>query len=70
MTEAEAAAAGAAPVPRTLERALEALAADEVIREGVGALIVDEFIKVKRSEWEAFAGHVGPWDREWYLTRY
>lgn len=70
LTESEAAAVGAAPVPRTLERALEALAADQIIREGVGTLIVDEFIKVKQSEWEAFTGHVGAWDREWYLNRY
>lgn len=70
LTEKEAARIGAAPVPRTLERALEALAGDQIIREGVGQLIVDEFIKVKRSEWEAFALHVGPWDREWYLSRY
>jgi glutamine synthetase len=58
------------PIPRTLEQALDALAADETIRDGVGPLIVDELIKVKRSEWDAFAGHVGPWDREWYLNRY
>jgi glutamine synthetase len=57
-------------VPPTLERALEALAADDVIRDGVGSLIVDELVKVKRSEWDAFAGHVGAWDREWYLGRY
>jgi glutamine synthetase len=70
LSEEAAEAAGAVPVPRTLERALEALAADTVIRDGVGPLIVDEFIKVKRSEWDAFAGHVGSWDREWYLSRY
>jgi glutamine synthetase len=70
LSEEAAAAAGAHPVPRTLERALEALAADDVIRDGVGSLIVDELVKVKRSEWDAFAGHVGAWDREWYLSRY
>jgi glutamine synthetase len=69
LSEETAAAAGAVPVPRTLEHALEALAADDVICEGVGSLIVDEFVKVKRSEWDAFAGHVGAWDREWYLCR-
>lgn len=70
LTDVEAAAQGAVPVPRTLERALEALAADDVIRDGVGELIVDEFVKVKGSEWDAFTGHVGAWDREWYLGRY
>jgi glutamine synthetase len=70
LAEGAAHAAGAVPIPRTLEQALDALAADETIRDGVGPLIVDELIKVKRSEWDAFAGHVGPWDREWYLNRY
>lgn len=70
LSEEAAAAAGAVAVPRTLEHALDALAADDVIRDGVGPLIVEEFIKVKRSEWDAFAGHVGPWDRDWYLGRY
>lgn len=62
--------AGAIPVPHTLEHALEALERDHVIRDGIGALIVDEFIKVKRSEWDAFVAHVGAWDREWYFERY
>jgi glutamine synthetase len=58
------------PVPRTLDAALTALQGDEVIRNTLGSLILDEFIKVKRSEWDDFAGHVGSWDRAWYLHRY
>ncbi|MGI8827708.1 MAG: glutamine synthetase family protein [Chloroflexota bacterium] len=61
---------GEIPVPHTLERALEALERDHVIRVGIGALILDELIKVKRSEWDTFVAHVGAWDREWYLGRY
>lgn len=61
---------GVKPVPATLDRALEALAADEVIREALGPTIVDELVKVKRSEWDAFRLHVGDWDRAWYLGRY
>jgi glutamine synthetase len=70
MSAEQAAALGARPVPRTLERALEALEHDEVICEALGPIIAPEFIKVKRSEWDAFAMHVGDWDREWYLWRY
>jgi glutamine synthetase len=70
LTEAEAAEQGIRPVPPTLERALEALEADEVMRAALGPIIVDEFIKVKRSEWDAFIKHVGAWDRSWYLDRY
>jgi glutamine synthetase len=66
----EAERRGAQRVPRTLEAALQALEADEIMRNALGSLIFDELVKVKRSEWEDFAGHVGSWDREWYLRRY
>jgi glutamine synthetase len=66
----EAASRGARPLPRTLERALEYVERDETIRSALGSLILDEFIKVKRSEWDAFCAHVGEWDRSWYLERY
>jgi glutamine synthetase len=63
--------AGAAPpIPRNLGEALDRLEADDVIRSALGSLIVDEYLKIKRSEWDAFITHVGPWDRDWYLDRY
>lgn len=66
----EAGSRGARPLPRTLGEALDHLASDEVIKKALGPLIVEEFVKIKRSEWEAFCAHVGEWDREWYLGRY
>lgn len=62
--------AGIRPVPHTLAQALDQLEKDSVMREALGSLIVDEFVKIKRSEWEAFITHVGEWDRIWYLGRY
>jgi glutamine synthetase len=61
---------GVMSVPRTLGAALGHLEVDAAIQEALGPLIVDEFVKIKRSEWEAFVSHVGQWDREWYLGRY
>jgi glutamine synthetase len=61
---------GARSVPPTLDQALGYLATDDVLRHALGSLIVDEILKIKRSEWDAFTRHVGPWDREWYLGRY
>ena len=58
------------PVPQTLERALDALGCDDVLRAALGPLIVEEFIRIKRSEWDAFRLHVGDWDRSWYMGRY
>jgi glutamine synthetase len=61
---------GVRSVPSTLDRALQHLAENAVLRDALGKLIVDEFIKIKRSEWDSFVEHVGSWDREWYLGRY
>ncbi len=63
-------AGDAPPLPRTLEQALDRLAKDEVIRSALGSVILDEYLTIKRSEWEAFISHVGSWDRDWYLGRY
>jgi glutamine synthetase len=60
---------GLVPVPPSLDRALDALEADGRVRRALGGLIADEFIKIKRSEWESYRLHVGEWDREWYLER-
>ena len=65
----EARARGARPVPSTLAEALDHLERDDTMREALGRLILEEFVKIKRSEWEAFRSYVGEWDREWYLGR-
>jgi glutamine synthetase len=57
-------------VPRTLAQALDELEADDVIRSALGSVILDEYLTIKRSEWDAFISHVGSWDRDWYLGRY
>jgi len=64
------AAGDAPPVPRTLAQALDQLAADDVMRSALGSAILDEFLTIKRSEWDAFITHVDSWDRDWYLGRY
>jgi glutamine synthetase len=66
-TEEEAAARGLTFLPRTLPQALAALEADEVIADALGAVIFDEFLKVKRSELRAYDLHVHPWERKMYL---
>jgi glutamine synthetase len=66
-TEGEAAARGLAFLPRTLPQALAALEADKVVAEALGPVILDEFLKVKRSELAAYNLHVHPWERKMYL---
>jgi glutamine synthetase len=70
LSHGDAEAVGARALPRTLGEALDRLAEDDILRDGISPLIVDEYIKIKRSEWEAFYLHVGEWDHAWYLDRY
>ena len=53
-------------LPRDLHDALDALRADAVLREAVGAAFCDQFLRLKRAEWDAFAQQVSGWE----LRRY
>lgn len=66
---AEAAAQGIEFLPRTLEEALNALEADEVIMAALGPVIGPEFLKVKRMEMNTYNLAVHPWERSTYLEK-
>jgi glutamine synthetase len=57
-------------LPTSLSQALEALEADEVVREALGVQIFDRFINAKRLEWEDYRLEVSPWELEKYLGIY
>ena len=38
------------------------MAADDVIRESLGAYIFDQLLTVKRAEWVDYRRHVSPWE--------
>jgi glutamine synthetase len=54
-------------LPKTLEAALDALEADAVLREGLGAEIVDTFLAVKRFEIDRHRAWVSDWEISEYL---
>jgi glutamine synthetase len=54
-------------LPRTLEQALDALQADEVLAGALGTEIVEPFVAVKRYEIERHRMHVSEWELEEYL---
>jgi glutamine synthetase len=56
-----------APLPEGLEQALEAFAADPVLREGLGAEIVDTFLAIKGFETERHRAWVSDWEISEYL---
>ncbi|HLW48211.1 MAG TPA: glutamine synthetase family protein [bacterium] len=49
-------AGGIAPLPATLDAAIQALEGDSVIQEMLGAPLTQSFIAVRRGEWEALRG--------------
>jgi glutamine synthetase len=53
-------------LPRDLHDALDALEADAVLRHAVGDAFCQQFLTLKREEWDAYAQHVSAWE----LTRY
>ena len=53
-------------LPRDLCAALDALEADHRLRNEVGAAFCDQFLRIKRDEWDAWAHAVTDWE----LTRY
>ena len=57
-------------LPESLNRALDALEQDDVIRAALGPVISDRFISAKRLEWEEYRREVSPWELRKYLPIY
>jgi glutamine synthetase len=53
-------------LPQSLNEALDALQADEVIVDALGDTLCDQFCQLKRDEWTEYARHVSGWE----LARY
>jgi glutamine synthetase len=53
-------------LPQTLGDALDALAEDDVVRAALGDYVCDQFLLVKRAEWNDYRQYVSPWERERY----
>ncbi|TXR53162.1 type III glutamate--ammonia ligase [Reinekea thalattae] len=67
MSAAEREQRGIGVLPQNLNEALDALEADTILRDRMGAEIVDEFLKVKRNEWIEYMRHVSDWEVKRYL---
>ena len=67
MTPQQCKAEGIELLPQNLKEAIDALEADSLLRECIGAEIVDEFISVKRQEWFEYHRHVSEWETRRYI---
>jgi glutamine synthetase len=57
-------------LPRTLWAALDHLEADDVITDALGEPLVEEFLKLKRDEFDRYMDAVTEWEREEYLEEF
>jgi glutamine synthetase len=55
-----------APLPRTLDDALDAFALDDVLADAFDARLIQVLLDGRRAETEAFRAHVTTWERGWY----
>jgi glutamine synthetase len=66
LSAAQLAEKGIGVLPQSLEQAVTALEADHFVREALGP-VTDEFIKLKRNEWNDYMRHVSEWEVNNYL---
>lgn len=69
----EAAARGIRQLPKTLDRAVEELVADPVLRAALGTLpdgtdFIDYFARIKQAEFDEYHAAVSQWEIDRYLT--
>jgi glutamine synthetase len=57
---------GIGVLPQSLNEAIDALQADEVIADALGDTLCDQFCQLKRDEWTEYARHVSGWEMARY----
>jgi glutamine synthetase len=67
MTDAERRAAGITSLPGSLDQALQAMEASELVAETLGEHLFDFFLRNKRVEWDAYRAQVTPYELQRYL---
>jgi glutamine synthetase len=61
---------GIVPLPATQAEALDALAADEVLKEALGPVLADSYLAVRRSEWEAYSAGDEAFEQQGHFLKY
>ena len=70
MDDAARAARGIASLPGSLEEAIRALEADQLILDTLGEHVAANYIEGKKKEWEEYRTRVSSWEREKYIINY
>jgi glutamine synthetase len=59
---------GIVALPETLGEAIDELAGSELARKALGDHVFDNYVKLKRAEWDDYRVQLTPWEREKYLS--
>ncbi len=59
-------AAMPATLPRDLQAALHALTEDSTLTQLIGPAFIEQFLRCKQGEWDAYAAHVSDWEMQRY----
>ena len=59
---------GIRELPGSLKEALDALESDEVVQNALGKEVLDQFLEVKRKEWNEYSMQVTPWEYTQYFN--
>jgi glutamine synthetase len=70
LTLAQLTERGIGLLPQSLEQAVDALHADEVVGGALGEVMLREFCALKREEAAAYAAHAAPYVTDWEFDRY
>jgi len=70
LDDEERAQRGIRELPPDLKAAVDALRADEVIREALGAHIFDYYVRNRLAEWHEYVAQVHPWEIARYLAKH
>jgi glutamine synthetase len=61
---------GIVPLPATQAEALDALAADEVLRDALGPVLAESYLAVRRSEWDAYSAGDEAFEQQGHFLKY
>ncbi len=63
---------GAMPprLPRNLDEAVQALSLNHALKDALGAAFVEQFLLLKRQEWDTFSQHVSDWELQRYADAF
>lgn len=63
-------ALGIEHIPANLNLAVDELLKDDVLKDALGAHILENYVKAKRMEWDSYRKHVHDWEIDKYITTY